>query len=131
MTLAAQPKSPLQIVVVAEDDELIRMAVVDALNDAGFAVVEAGHAADALAILAREADSVQALFTDIHMPGSMDGLELGHHVQSHWPWIAVLVASGKARPSPSDMPTGSRFVEKPYRLSDVVGHLNAMVSPNG
>lgn len=128
MTAIVEANCMPLVVVVAEDEALIRMMAVDALTEAGFTVVEAGHAADALAILATEPNSVHALFTDIHMPGAMDGLKLAHHVHDHWPWIALIVASGKARPSAIELPDGSRFLPKPYDLAHVVKHVREMVA---
>jgi CheY-like chemotaxis protein len=118
-----------KIVVVAEDETLIRMLAVDVLIDAGFAVIEAGHADDALAILNSQATDIHVLFTDIHMPGSMDGLELAHHTRRHWPWIALLVASGKGKPSFAELPPGSRFLSKPYEPSHVVAHVRELIAP--
>ena len=106
---------------------LIRMMAVDALTDAGFAVMEVEHADDALNILTAQAHEVRALFTDINMPGTMDGLELAHHVRGNWPWIALLVASGKAQPAPEAMPPGSRFLPKPYNPDHVVQHVRELV----
>lgn len=106
---------------------LIRMTAVEALVGAGFEVIEAGHATDALRVLTSQADAVQALFTDVHMPGGMTGLELAHHVRGHWPWIALLVASGTARPAHDEIPPGARFLPKPYDLDHVVRHVRELV----
>src|SRR3978361_1235436 len=92
------------VVVVAEDEALTRLVAADALTDAGFLVIEAEHAEQALTILQAQGIGVHALFTDIHMPGVLDGLQLAHHAHLHWPWIGVLIASGKARPAPDKMP---------------------------
>ena len=127
MNAAREPSRPSVVVVVAEDDLLIRMMAVDALTDAGFVVIEAVQAAEALKILSVQADAVQALFTDIHMPGGMTGLELAHHVRSEWPWIALLVASGNSWPSPEALPAGSRFLPKPYDPDHVVQHVRELV----
>lgn len=116
------------VVVVAEDEALIRMMAVDALTKAGFDVVEAGHAEDALAVLAARSNGIHILFTDIHMPGSMNGLELGHHVRDHWPWIALIVTSGKARPLAAELPEGSRFLSKPYDPVHVVRHARELTA---
>jgi CheY-like chemotaxis protein len=104
---------PSAVVLVAEDDVLIRMIAVDALTEAGFAVIDVGHAEHALNVLSNQGDDVRALFTDIHMPGSMNGLELAHHVHGHWPWIVLLVASGEASLAAEELPAGSRFLRKP------------------
>lgn len=125
-TLSDLPHLPV-VILVAEDDTLIRMMAVDALTDAGFSVIEAAHADDALSILTARADAVRALFTDIHMPGELNGLALAHHVRGHWPWIALLVASGKARPTAEEMPAGTRFLSKPYDPNHVVRHVRELV----
>jgi CheY-like chemotaxis protein len=127
MTSASDPHRPAIVVLVAEDDMLIRMMAVDALTDAGFAVIEVAHADDALNILTDQAQEVRALFTDIHMPGTMTGLELAHHVRGNWPWIALLVASGKAQPASEAMPAGSRFLPKPYNPDHVVQHVRELM----
>ncbi len=127
MVLASQVDGPAFVVLVAEDEPLIRSVAIEALTDAGFVVVEARHAEDALGILAAQNDGVHVLFTDVHMPGAMDGLELAHHTREHWPWIAVLVASGYARPKRDEIPAGSRFLAKPYSLDAMVSHIRELV----
>jgi CheY-like chemotaxis protein len=115
------------IVVVVEDEALIRIFICEALADAGFDVVEAQHADEALALLRLRAKEIHALFTDIHMPGSMDGMALAHLAQKSWPWVALLITSGQARPKPDDMPVASRFVSKPYHSEHVIDHLREML----
>ena len=127
MSAAGEPSCPALVVLVAEDDVLIRMMAVDALTDAEFTVIEAVRADDALNILIAQPKTVHALFTDIQMPGAMTGLELAHHVRSQWPWIALLVASGNFRPSSDEMPVGSRFLPKPYNPDHVVQHVRELV----
>lgn len=118
------------VVLIAEDEPLIRMMAVDALSDAGFTVVEAEHADGALEILQAQADGVHVLFTDVHMPGTMDGLQLAHHAHGHWPWIAVLIASGQARPTAEELPLNSRFLPKPYDYHQVIQQVREMLSAN-
>ena len=115
-----------RVIVVVEDETLIRFAVVSALEEANFGVIEAGHAGEALAILQHEAVRVHVVFTDVHMPGPMDGLMLAHHVRRHWPRIGLLVASGQGIVSEEAMPEGSRFIPKPYRLDHVVHHIREL-----
>ncbi len=115
------------VVVLAEDELLIRMAAFEVLADAGFEVIEAEHAGEALVVLQGRSNNVHALFTDIHMPGAMDGLALAHHTRNNWPWIAILLASGNAIPLPTELPEGSRFLRKPYHPDHVVSHLREMV----
>jgi CheY-like chemotaxis protein len=118
----------VHMIVVAEDEEAIRVIVCQALTDAGFIVVEAGHADEAAILLRAHAPAVHALFTDIHMPGSMDGLALAHMSRCNWPWIALLIASGQARPPMHELPEGSRFLPKPYHPDHVVDHLREMLA---
>lgn len=123
--LQAQPQ--VYTVVVAEDEALIRELAVDILTDEGFRVLEAAHAAEALQLLHVHADDVHLLFTDIHMPGEINGLALAHHTRSQWPWIAVLIASGRPAPGLHEMPAGSRFLPKPYHPHMVVTHARELV----
>jgi CheY-like chemotaxis protein len=116
------------IVVVVEDEAIIRIFVSEVLARVGFDVVQAQHADEAVAVLRARAEEIHALFTDIHMPGSMDGMALAHLSTRTWPWIAVLIASGLARPQAEEMPLGSRFLPKPYHPDQVVSHLREMLA---
>ena len=127
MSTKPEPSPPSVVVVVAEDGPLIRMVAVDALTDAGFVLVEATQADQALEILTSQAKSIKALFTDIQMPGGMTGLDLAHHVSSHRLWIALLIASGNSRPHFEEMPAGSRFLPKPYEAKLVISHIRELV----
>ena len=115
-------------ILIVEDEELLRMLAVDALRAARYEVLEAGHAGDALDILRVQARSIHALFTDVHMPGPMNGVALAHETRRCWPWVHLLIASGQLVPHPSELPTGSRFLPKPYELHHVLGHLGDMLS---
>jgi len=115
-------------VLVAEDESLIRLITVEALADAGFHVIEVAHTDEALAVLKADAAEINLLFTDINMPGSMNGLELAHHVHCVWPRVALLIASGKAQPTRTERPPGSRFLTKPYAVDEVVEHVAALVA---
>jgi DNA-binding NtrC family response regulator len=117
----------MHVVVVAEDELLIRMAVVDTLHEAGFHVLEAEHAEEAIAILELKAPGVHVLFTDVRMPGDMDGVALSHHVKTHWPWIGLLVTSAHATLTEDDLPQGSRFLPKPYHHPHVIDHIRELV----
>ncbi len=117
-----------RIIIVVEDEVIIRMIVAEALTEAGFHVIEVEHADAALIVLRSSASDIRAIFTDVHMPGSMNGLELAQHASQHWPWIALLVASGKAQPHAAEMPAGSRFLPKPYRPAHVVTHIQELVA---
>ena len=108
------------VVLVVEDEVLVRLIAAEMLTEAGFDVIEAEHAAAALLVLDARAADIRVLFTDVNMPGALDGLGLARHARHHAPWIASLVTSGKMSPSPAAMPAGSRFIAKPYRLAHLV-----------
>jgi CheY-like chemotaxis protein len=114
------------VVIVVEDEVLIRMVLTEALFEDGFDVLEATHAQEAIAILETEAPRVHALFTDVHMPGEVDGLGLVNHARAHWPWLSLLVTSGRAYPKTSAMPKGTRFIPKPYELNHVIHNIRDM-----
>lgn len=116
------------LVLVAEDEELVRLVVVAALEDAGFAVMEAEHAEAAISTLQIYADHIHALFTDIQMPGAMDGVALAHHTAKNWPKIALLVTSARAQPSQLSLPEKCRFVAKPYRHHHVIRHIRELTA---
>jgi two-component system, response regulator PdtaR len=117
----------MYVVVIAEDEPLIRMAAAQILVDEGFQVREAEHAAEAIAILKVEARNVHVLFTDVRMPGDMDGLALSHHVKMNWPWIGLLVTSAQALLAEHELPKGGRFLPKPYKYDRLVGHIRDLV----
>ena len=122
------PAARSLVVVLVEDEALIRALMVDVLTEAGFDVLEAEHADEALAIMQAEAYRVSVLFTDIHMPGRMDGIGLVHHVHQHWPEVRLLIASGKARLGGSDLPPGCNFLPKPYNLHDTVQRVRQLAA---
>ncbi len=123
----ASPAPPPRV-VVAEDDPLTRTVIVEALTDEGFDVLPADSADDALRIIGDHPDDIQALFTDVAMPGSMNGLELARRVRRDWPRLAVLIASGEFKPSYGALPSGSRFLPKPYRLAAVSRNIRELIA---
>ena len=106
------------VVLVVEDEPLVRMYAVDVLEDAGLVVVEAGTADEALGILENRQD-VSILFTDVKMPGSLDGFGLAQIVNERWPEIMILITSGHFRPEEDRIATGT-FIPKPYPPGKVV-----------
>jgi len=116
------------VVLLVEDEPLVRMAAADDLQDAGFHVLEAANADVALAVLESCSDDVQVLFTDIDMPGSMNGLDLAESVQQRWPHISLLISSAYHRPGPETLPDDGRFVPKPYCSDDVVQQIRELVT---
>ncbi|UJW74586.1 response regulator [Rhizobium sp. SL42] len=98
--------------LVVEDDGLIRLDLVDILVDAGFDVVDAANADEAMAVFQNTVD-IAALLTDIDMPGSMNGLELANHIHGQAPACKIIVISGRYHPDMHLLPSGSRFLTKP------------------
>ena len=107
-------------ILVVEDDNLVRMIVVEMLRGAGFAVTEAPHADEAWAILRERQEPIRVLFTDIDMPGSMDGFVLAGRVADAWPHIGLVVSSGRRPMADRDIPHSGRFLSKPYRSADLM-----------
>jgi CheY-like chemotaxis protein len=116
----------MSAVLVVEDEPLIRMNAADLFEDEGFEVVEAATARAALAILEKRNGEVDALFTDVDMPGDMNGLELAGIVHGRWPHIAIVVTSGVVRVSGS-LPGNGVFLEKPYGSSLPVRMVRDMI----
>lgn len=114
-------------VLVVEDEVLLRFDIVDYLVERGFQVHEAANADDAIAILETVPD-IRLLFTDIDMPGSMDGLRLSAAVRDRWPPVKIIVTSGHQTVTASDLPSGARFFSKPYRHDDVVKSMRELLS---
>lgn len=110
-------------ILVVEDDFLIMMWVEDALRDAGHSVLTAASADEAINALEHSED-IDLLFTDIDMPGSMDGLRLAAVVKNRWPPLSIVVASGKHRPVAGEMPLDSVFLPKPYLSTDMLTALD-------
>jgi CheY-like chemotaxis protein len=113
------------IVLVVEDDFLLRMDAVDIVRDAGFEAVEAANADDAIAII--EANpNIHVVFTDVQMPGTMDGLKLARFIKDRWPPIKIVATSGRLRVSENDLPEGSIFVPKPYTPAQIIRTLREL-----
>ncbi len=116
------------VVLVVEDEALIRLAALDLVESAGYEAVEATNADDAIRILEARAD-IRVVFTDVDMPGTMDGLKLAHYVRDRWPPIRIVVASGMKIVAESQLPTGSRFFSKPYEEGSIVAALADLLEP--
>jgi CheY-like chemotaxis protein len=114
------------VVLVVEDEPLLRMLAVEAVEEAGFIAIEAGGADEAVVLLESRTD-ITLLFTDINMPGSMDGLKLAHAVRNRWPPIKILVVSGQQQLQSAELPSNSRFFGKPYQASSLVEELRSMI----
>jgi two-component sensor histidine kinase/ActR/RegA family two-component response regulator len=121
------PNQPDQTnVLVVEDEMVLRMRAVDIVEDAGFTAVQAVNADEALSILKSRSD-IALLFSDIQMPGSMDGLKLAHAVHDRWPSIKIILVSGQVKVSETDKPTDSRFFGKPIEAKQMIAELQGMI----
>ncbi len=114
------------VVLVVEDEMLLHMRAVDMVEDAGFTSVEAVDADEAVAILESRSD-IALMFTDIQMPGSMDGLKLAHTVHKRWPPIKIILVSGQLKPANADIPANSRFYGKPLEAKEMIAELQRMI----
>jgi CheY-like chemotaxis protein len=117
-------------VLVVEDEMLLRMRAVDMVEDAGFTPVEAVDADEAIAILDSRSD-IALLFTDIQMPGTMDGLMLAHAVHTRWPQIKIILVSGQLQLACIDIPADSRFFGKPLVARDMIAEMQSMIGQPG
>ena len=113
-------------VLVVEDEMMLRMRAVDIVEDAGFTPIEAVNADEALAILESRSD-IELLFTDIQMPGSMDGLRLAYAVHERWPSIKIILVSGKLTLADAEKPTDSRFFGKPLEVKQMIAEMQEMI----
>jgi two-component system, response regulator PdtaR len=118
-------ESKVPAILIVEDDFLLRVHSACLLGNAGFNVVEAENAEQALKRL--EAHKVDILFTDIHMPGNFDGLALARAVHNRWPHIKLLITSGQQRSRPEDIPDHGGFISKPFLPHQLLSEINNLV----
>ena len=124
MAYSSQQK---QVVLVVEDDTLIRMHAADMIRDLGFEVIEAADADQAISLL-ESTSKISVVFTDIQMPGSMDGLKLARAVRGRWPPIKIIATSGRLHVDEVDLPEGGRFLPKPYSHAQVTRVLRELTT---
>jgi CheY-like chemotaxis protein len=115
------------VVLVVEDEHLVRVLQVDVLRDAEFWAVEAQNADEAFQVL-KERPEVRVVVTDVDMPGSIDGFEFARLVRQGWPEIGLLVISGKTSPQAGDLPEGAVFVQKPVRPQALVREIYSLLN---
>jgi CheY-like chemotaxis protein len=101
------------VVLIVEDSPMIRLGAVDLVLSAGYEAIEASDADEAIRIL-ESRDDIDLVFTDVQMPGTMDGIKLSHYIRDRWPPVKLIVASGETILEESSLPMGSRFFSKPY-----------------
>ena len=115
------------VVLVVEDHPLIRTAALAFLETAGFEVIEASSADEAIQVLEARSD-IHLVFTDIEMPGSIDGLKLSHYIRERWPPVKLIVASGRTTVEQDHLPAGARFFGKPYNEDAIIEAMHGMFS---
>jgi CheY-like chemotaxis protein len=113
------------VILIVEDEFLLRLDSAETIGNAGFEVVQAANADEAIAILKSRPD-IRVVFTDIQMPGSMDGLKLARFVRNRWPPIKIIATSGRVVAGDDDLPAGSLFLPKPYRGAKLVAALRGL-----
>lgn len=106
------------VVLVIEDEPVMRLMALDLVEDAGFEALEAYGAADAMRLLETRPD-IRLVFSDIDLGIGMDGLRLARSIRDRWPPVGIIMTSGKVQPRPEDLPARGRFFEKPYRREEV------------
>ena len=124
-------KNGKAVVLIVEDSAIIRMGAIDLVLSAGYEALEACDADQAIRILECRND-VDLVFTDVQMPGTMDGIKLSHYIRNRWPPVKLIVASGAAILEESSLPVGSRFFSKPYddrTITDVMASLLSSEQP--
>lgn len=118
---------PQTKILVVEDEAIQRFMIGDSLVEAGFEVLEASNAEEAIKLLERHSD-IRLIFSDIDMPGSMDGLRLVAAVRNRWPPIKIILTSGKRAPDQWDIPLGALFLPKPYAAKAVSVAMREMLA---
>ena len=114
-------------VLIVEDEPLIRMGAVYLIEDAGFEVYEAASADAAIALLELHKE-IRLIFTDVDMPGSMDGLKLAHYVRGRWPPVKIIVTSGHVKVAEESLPAGALFLPKPYDPAEITHKVREMIA---
>ena len=110
------------VVLVIEDEPIMRMMALDLVEDAGFEAVEASSPDDAVRLLEARPD-IRIVFSDIDLGVGTDGLKLARAIRDRWPPVEIVMTSGKVRPGAHDLPVRGRFFEKPYRRDEVTAAL--------
>lgn len=118
------------VVLVVEDSTIIRMGAVDLVLSAGYEALQARDADEAIAILESRGD-IDLVFTDVQMPGTMDGIKLAHYIRDRWPPVRLIVASGAAIIEESSLPGGSSFFSKPYDDHKIVDAMARLLAGPG
>ena len=119
-----EPQMSEVVVLLVEDEPLVRILFSEVLTEAGFRVLEAANSQEALTILAAKID-VHVIFTDVDLPPGPNGFELAREVARRWPGVEILISSGRRWPDAGDLPTGTAFLEKPVPNEVLVSQVQA------
>ncbi|RYB02410.1 response regulator [Lichenibacterium ramalinae] len=123
-----EPRDDLRpYALVVDDDALLRMDVAEILDHAGFRTMEAESGDAAIAVLEQRHLDIAVLFSDVEMPGSRNGFALAREACVRWPYVAIVIASGRLKPADGDMPDGARFIGKPFSAETVHSHLREIL----
>lgn len=122
--------STVPFALAVDDDPIIFMDICDILEAAGYRCNDADHGDAAKQLLHERAEEFTLLFSDVEMPGETDGFALARYVAEHWPWIEIVIASGRRSPVDGEMPDKATFISKPYSAQMVHNHLRERL-PDG
>lgn len=123
-------QSTVPFALIVDDDPIILMDLDGILNEAGFRCYEADNGDAAIVMLPEYAANITLLFSDVEMPGDTNGFALARHVAENYPWIEIVIASGRLRPETGDMPDRATFLGKPFSAQMVHSHLRKTL-PDG
>jgi CheY-like chemotaxis protein len=126
-TAVHAPEPARGVILLVEDEPLVREVTVAVLEEAGYAVIPADGPRQALLALEARGE-IHLLFTDVQMPGEIDGLELAHLVRRRWPRVRLLVTSGQYPVAAEELPAGGRFLSKPYVAADVLRQVDELLA---
>lgn len=121
------PNDKQAVVLIVEDEPLVRLAAAAAMEDAGYIVIEASGADEAIALLEKHPE-ITILFTDIEMPGSIDGIKLAVCVRDRWPPVEIIMTSGRVLRKELSLPARGVFLQKPYRHQELTDQLAKMAA---
>lgn len=124
--MKAKPAKSRFVVLIVEDEPFVRLTGADLLAEAGFEVLEAGNADEAMRIL-EATPEVRVVFSDVEMPGSLDGLGLARNICQRWPSIGIVLTSGH-RIRAETIPRDGKFLAKPYDGQVLVRHIEEIVN---
>ncbi|WP_277983964.1 response regulator [Sphingomonas faeni] len=125
MTLSTIPYA-----LAVDDEPFILMDITGILEDAGFRTYEASSGDAAIAMLPEYAHTITLLFSDVDMPGDTNGFALARHVAENYPWIEIVIGSGRVSPETGDLPAKATFLSKPFNAQMIHGHLRETL-PDG